>query len=148
MSKERPLHITDLDERTRQAIAELQSTITARYPTTLFELERSPEDPASIHLLAVADVDDPDEVGQTLSQRIPRRQRMALAALLRDLRQEAGLRQEDLAARLGTNQNAVSNLELGERRLDVLELRLLCAVLGISVEAFVTRLENALADNA
>lgn len=84
-------------------------------------------------------------MGQTLGQRIPRRQRMALATLVRDLRQEANLRQEDLAVRLGTSQNAVSNLEIGERRLDVLELRMLCAALGISLETFVTRLEQALA---
>jgi len=54
-------------------------------------------------------------------------------------------RAEDLPARLGTSQNAVSNLEIGERRLDVLELRPLCAALGISVEAFVARLEHVLA---
>jgi transcriptional regulator with XRE-family HTH domain len=83
-------------------------------------------------------------MGQTLGQRIPRRQRVTLGALVRDLRQEAELRQEDLAARLGTSQNAVSNLEIGERRLDVLELRLLCAALGISIEAFVTQLDQAL----
>ncbi len=87
-------------------------------------------------------------MGQTLGQRIPRRQRMTLARLLREVRQEAELRQEDLAERLGTTQNTVSNWELGERRLDVLELRRLCAVLGISVEAFVTRLEHALGEDA
>ena len=87
-------------------------------------------------------------MGQTLGQRIPRRQRMALAALLRDLRQEAGLRQEDLAEQLGMSQNVVSTLEIGERRLDVLELRLLCSALGVTVEGFVTRLEHVLSDGA
>jgi hypothetical protein len=67
---ERPLQMSDLDERTRQAIAELQSAITARYPMTSFEIERGPEDPASIHLLAVADVDDPDEVGDLVVERV------------------------------------------------------------------------------
>jgi len=70
MNTDRPLQIADLNERTRQAIAELQTTIAARYPTTIFELERSPEDPASIHLLAVADVDDPDEVGDLVVERV------------------------------------------------------------------------------
>jgi hypothetical protein len=64
------LGLTDLDERTRQAIAELQGAIAARYPTTIFALERNPEDPASIHLLAVADVDDPDEVGDLVVERV------------------------------------------------------------------------------
>ena len=70
MSKEDSLDITDLDDRTRQTIHELQDTITARYPTTSFGLERSPEDPASIHLLAVADVDDLDEVGDLVVERV------------------------------------------------------------------------------
>lgn len=81
-----------------------------------------------------------------LGRGITRRQRRRLAGLLRELRVEAGLRQEDLAARLGASQNAVSNLELGERRLDVLELRLVCAALGVTPEEFVRRLEERLAD--
>lgn len=87
-------------------------------------------------------------MAQTLGQRIPRSQRLVLAALLRDLRQEAGLLQEDVAERLGTSQTAISNLEIGERRLDVLELRRFCAVLGISMETFATRLEDALTNDA
>jgi hypothetical protein len=70
MSQDHPVRITDLDERIRQAIDELQGAITARYPTTTFALERSPEDPASIHLVAVADVDDPDEVGDLVVERV------------------------------------------------------------------------------
>ena len=64
------MRVADLDARTRQAVAELQNAIIARYPTTSFALERSPEDPASIHLLAVADVDDPDEVGDLVVERV------------------------------------------------------------------------------
>ena len=107
MNQERPLHITDLDERTRQAIAELEGAITTRYPTTIFELERSPEDPGSIHLLAVADVDDPDEVGDLVVERVvalqadegiplhviplrtPEREQAARAVARRGLRQRA-----------------------------------------------------------
>jgi hypothetical protein len=70
VSKERPLLITVLDERTRQAINELRSAITARYPTTIFEIKHSPEDSTSIHLLAIADVDDPDEVGDLVVERM------------------------------------------------------------------------------
>ena len=70
MSKEQPFRAADLDERTRQAIDEVQGAISARYPTTTFELARSPDDPASIHLLAVADVDDPDEVGDLVVERV------------------------------------------------------------------------------
>lgn len=41
--------------------------------------------------------------------------------LLRQTRQEAGLSQEELAARLGRKQVYVSRCELGERRVDLLE---------------------------
>jgi hypothetical protein len=64
------LDVAGLEERRRQAIDELQETITARYPTTTFALECSPEDLASIHLVAVADVDDPDEVGDLVVERV------------------------------------------------------------------------------
>jgi hypothetical protein len=64
------LRLADLDERTQQAIEELEQTIAARFPTTTFVLARSPEDLASIHLLAIADVDDPDEVGDLVVERV------------------------------------------------------------------------------
>jgi hypothetical protein len=70
MSQERPFSIADLDERTRQAIHEVQGVIAARYPTTTFELTRAIDDPRSLHLLAVADVDDPDEVGDLVVDRV------------------------------------------------------------------------------
>ena len=70
MSQERPFSIADLDERTRRAIQELEGVIAARYPTTMFELARAADDPGSIHLLAVADVDDPDEVGDLVVDRV------------------------------------------------------------------------------
>lgn len=72
-----------------------------------------------------------------------KREREVLQALLRQLRQEAGLRQQDLAARLGEHQSFVSKYESGERRLDILEVRQICAALGISLSEFVHRLERA-----
>ena len=64
-------------------------------------------------------------------------------ALLRTARQEAGMRQVDLADRLRQPQSYVSKYESGERRLDLLELRQVCNALGISLEAFIRRLESA-----
>ena len=49
-------------------------------------------------------------------------EQQVLLLLLRDMRAEAGLRQSDLALRLGRPQSFVSKYEVGERRLDVLEL--------------------------
>lgn len=64
--------------------------------------------------------------------------------LLRQIRLGAGLRQSDLAERLGQPQSFVSKYESGERRLDLLELRQICQAVGLSLVDFVTRFENLL----
>lgn len=61
-------------------------------------------------------------------------------SLLRDVRTEAGLRQVDLAERLGQPQSFVSKYESGERRLDVLELEQVCEQCGTTLAAFIKRL--------
>ena len=66
-------------------------------------------------------------------------ERERLQALLRQLRIEAGLRQADLAQELGFPQTMVSKYELGERRLDLPELDLICGALGISLVEFVKK---------
>lgn len=68
----------------------------------------------------------------------------ALLALLRQIRLDAKLRQVDLAERLGQPQSFVSKYESGERRLDILEMRSLCKAVGITLEQFVTKLEQHL----
>ncbi len=55
-----------------------------------------------------------------------------LQSLLRALRVAAKMRQQDLADALGEPQSFVSEIENGERRLDVLELREVCRALGLS----------------
>ena len=70
MSQERPFSIADLDERTRRAIQELEGVIAAQYPKTTFEITCAPDDPRSIHLLAVADIDDPYELGDLVVDRV------------------------------------------------------------------------------
>jgi transcriptional regulator with XRE-family HTH domain len=67
-----------------------------------------------------------------------------LRKLLRQLRLGAGLRQADLAELLGKPQSFVSKYESGERRLDLLELRRVCQVLGVPLTEFVVRLEALL----
>ena len=63
--------------------------------------------------------------------------------LLRQVRSEAGMRQVDLAAKLGRPQSFVSNYEAGERGLDIMELRSICEAVGISLPEFVNRFEEA-----
>jgi ribosome-binding protein aMBF1 (putative translation factor) len=64
--------------------------------------------------------------------------------LLRKARVQAGLTQTDLASRLGVPQSFVSKYESGERRLDVLELRLVCQAVGVSLQEFVRQLEKGI----
>jgi transcriptional regulator with XRE-family HTH domain len=64
--------------------------------------------------------------------------------LLRDVRVERGLTQVELAAILGVDQSLVSKVERRERRLDIAELRRVCAALSIPLTEFVERFELAL----
>ena len=79
-----------------------------------------------------------------MKKRIYLAQRGHLVSLLREMRIEAGLTQVDLAARIEKDQAYVSRYESGQRRLDVLEVREICQVVGVTLEEFVKRLESAL----
>lgn len=59
-----------LDARIQRAIHELQDVIKSQFPTTTFELVRNPDDPNSLHLLATADLEDPDEVGDLVVEHV------------------------------------------------------------------------------
>ena len=65
-------------------------------------------------------------------------------SLLKELRVNAGLRQIDVASGLGIQQSMVSKYEVGERRLDILEIRELCKLFGISLSSFIELLEDRL----
>ena len=71
-----------------------------------------------------------------------RTENLELAALLRQLREEAGMVQTALGERLGRNQTYVSNVELGIRRLDLVELRDYCAGLGIGLKKLIDQWET------
>lgn len=73
------------------------------------------------------------------------RQRILLE-LLRETRKEAGLRQDDVADRLGRPQSFVSKYESGERRLDILELYDVCGALGVTLNDFMKKLLKKLAN--
>ena len=63
-------------------------------------------------------------------------------ALLRQIREEAGLNQTALAQKLGKPQTFVSKSELGERRMDFLETLDFCAACGVSIGQFIERLQR------
>ena len=60
----------------------------------------------------------------------------------RAVRKRAGLRQADVAERLGVPQSFVSKYEAGERRLDLVELRRITAALGTTLGEVVRRFER------
>jgi len=64
-----------------------------------------------------------------------------LCKLLRDLRKEAGLTQVQLALKLKRPQTYVSKYELGERRLDLLEIYDICVACEISLADLIERVE-------
>ena len=63
---------------------------------------------------------------------------------LRRLREARGLRQRDLAKKLGRSQAYVSNAERGERRLDVIELHQWLTALGEGFMEFVRQIDDEL----
>lgn len=69
-----------------------------------------------------------------------------LASLLRDVRIQAGLRQVDVAEAMSRSQSFVSDYESGQRRLDLVELRALCSVLGITLPRLVQRYERTISE--
>lgn len=71
-------------------------------------------------------------------------QQKKLQDVLRQIRRDADLRQVELAERLGEPQSFVSKYENGERRLDILEVRVICQAVGITLDDFARKLEQSL----
>jgi transcriptional regulator with XRE-family HTH domain len=57
-------------------------------------------------------------------------------ALLKELRVNKGLTQEDLAETLRLPQSYVSKVETGERRMDFVETAAFCDAIGVDLAAF------------
>lgn len=74
-------------------------------------------------------------------------QQRQLQALLREIRQQAGLTQRALAKRLGVPQSRISDYERGESLPDILVLRQYLDAQDVSLISFVERLEEMIADN-
>jgi transcriptional regulator with XRE-family HTH domain len=79
-----------------------------------------------------------------MEKRSPRREKAkkSLLEMLRQAREEAGILQADLAKKLGRKQGFVSKYELGDRRLDLLDLADICDALGISFTEFAKRFDE------
>jgi len=70
------------------------------------------------------------------------RSRKFLAGLLRQYRERAGQKQEELAELLGVPQSFVSKCETGERRVDLSELKTICAALKVPLSRVVRDFED------
>ena len=66
----------------------------------------------------------------------------AFRKALRTLRQQAQLSQAALAERLGKPQSFVSKYESGERRLEYLEVEMICLACNTTLSRFASEFEN------
>jgi len=79
--------------------------------------------------------------GSTQRTSRKQRERSILLEVLRELRKQRNLTQDQLARSIGVKQAFVSKYETGERRLDFLDLVGICEVLGISIVKFAEKFE-------
>lgn len=65
------------------------------------------------------------------------KRRIRLQSLLRAMRLDAGLKQAELAEKLGSDQSFVSRYERGERRLDLIEIEQICTACRVKLADFI-----------
>jgi len=72
------------------------------------------------------------------------RQGQCLCKFLVELRRAAGLTQRQLAAKLHRERNLIGRLEVGERRLDVVEFYWICMATGVRPDLMAGKLMREL----
>lgn len=72
----------------------------------------------------------------------------ALTQALADARRACGLTQQDLAERLGRSQSFVAKIELGERRVEVVELVEIARILGVPAAHLIAPVEAVMGQQA
>jgi predicted transcriptional regulator len=68
----------------------------------------------------------------------------AFCALLRQARRKAGFTQQELASRLGKPQSFIAKIEVGERRLDVVEFLAVMRAIDGNPARFIRALQRSL----
>lgn len=79
-----------------------------------------------------------------MEKSIYRDENLVLLRLIKQCRVESGLTQGQFAQALDRPQSFASDIERGLRRLDLVQLRDICAALGIGLVEFVQRFEAEL----
>lgn len=77
---------------------------------------------------------------------IYRPEHAVLLSLLKKYRKSAGLTQVQCSKALGRPQSFMSDVEGGARRLDLVQLRDLCKILGIDLKSLIEEFEKLLSD--
>lgn len=72
------------------------------------------------------------------------REYTVLLQLVRKAREEAGMTQVQLSKKLRLTQSLYSKMERGECRMDMIQVRTICRIFGITLTDFVDRLEKEL----
>jgi transcriptional regulator with XRE-family HTH domain len=80
--------------------------------------------------------------GLELAKTLRSKRYKALVGLLVARRQEAGMTQSDLAARLGKSRSFVASLESGQRRITVVEFMTLAKILRFDPYKLISTLEK------
>lgn len=81
-----------------------------------------------------------------MTKAIYRREHVIFLQVLKRMRVESGMTQAQSSAALGRPQSFMSDVERGVRRLDMVQLRDLCLVLGTGLTSFTEAYEQALTD--
>ena len=74
-----------------------------------------------------------------MDKKLYSRNQRILLTLLREIRLEMGLRQQEVADRIQEPQSFVSKVESGDRRLDLVQLHIILNALEADLVGFVTR---------